>query len=217
MPALLFDWDGTVLNSKTALIEAYRRSTQEIIGHVFPMTDEEFGEAYTRSGAEVFRRLAESDDEVQELAEAYQRHYFSIPTAPYEGILYLLDRLASAGVLLGVVTSKSRSRLEHDLKMVPELDIFDVMVCADDVVRVKPDPEPVLLALHRLGEKSLFAMVGDTVVDVEASQAAGLQAIGAGWGFGNENDLRRLGATIASTPEEVISLLPGNSELWDVR
>lgn len=215
MPALLFDWDGTILDSWEALIGSYQRATQEVLGREFPKTAEEFAKAITLSGKQIFQDLADSDITAKKLAQVYQEHYFTVPTEPYPGIMNLLNDLKAADVALGVVTSKSRRRMDHDLQRMPELNLFDVIICADDVQRIKPDPEPVLRALNHLsGSTTPAAMVGDTVVDVKAALAGGIPVIGAGWGFGINSDLVAMGAEVADTPADVVALLPGLRETW---
>ena len=101
----------------------------------------------------------------------------------YSGMRQLLTDLVSSGVRIGVATSKRRSSAELTLRHSGLEDVIPVTVAMDDTERHKPHPEPLLLALERLGaDPAQTVYVGDAVVDVQAAHAAGLPAISVSWG-----------------------------------
>ena len=134
---------------------------------------------------------------------------------PLAGALAAIESIAARGIRLGLVTSSSGE--------LPFLDrwgirrAFDVIVRRDDVSRIKPDPEPLLLALSRLeiaAEEVLH--VGDTPLDVRAGLAAGLPTIGVLTGAGTEAQLREAGAahvlaSIADLPDFLASRFFGKT------
>jgi HAD superfamily hydrolase (TIGR01509 family) len=211
--AAVFDWDGTLIDSRAALLAAWRESTRLVLGRVYPATPEEEDVVFTLPGARIWPQLASGQSEVAALSErfqeAYERHAAKVSAFP--AVRAMLDALRAAGVAVGVVTSKARRRFEPDAKHAGLADAIDVAVCAEDARASKPDPEPVLLALRKLGiEPRLALMVGDTAVDVNAGIAAGARAIGVGWGHGSEDVLLAAGAVaVARHPDELTTLALG--------
>jgi pyrophosphatase PpaX len=101
----------------------------------------------------------------------------------YEGAAATLAQLHTAGHPLGVVTSKSDALAARGLAHVGLAHYFDVIVGCDSCSRHKPDPEPVLVALERLGyatDEAVF--IGDSVHDMASGNAAGVTTIAALWG-----------------------------------
>jgi len=146
-------------------------------------------------------RLLPSDlpDREAFLAALYRDHWpnwlrrYGTEIEPLAGAVTTMEVLGARGLLLGLVTSSSGA--------LPFLDrwgvrsAFTTIVRRDDVRRIKPDPEPLLLALERLGVAAEDVLhVGDTPLDVRAGLAAGLPTIGVLTGAGTEAQLREAGA-----------------------
>jgi len=196
--AVLFDWDGTLLDSREALLGAWHASTEEVVGRRYPATADEEDLVFTLSGAVLFPRVAGGPDGAAKLAAAFQRAYqrTSAHIRAFPGVLTLLAELRDSGVATGVVTSKSRIRYTLDARRIHIERLVDVVVCQEDTEAHKPDPEPVLHALRALGvEPSRAVMAGDTPVDLEAGLAAGTKVVGVTWGAGSPAALRAAGAT----------------------
>lgn len=118
----------------------------------------------------------------------------------YSGMRELLSDLVSSGVRIGVATSKRRSSAELTLRYSGLDDVIPVTVAMDDTERHKPHPEPLLLALERLGvDPAGSVYIGDAVVDVQAAHAAGLPAISVSWGAVDADVLA------AAQPEYLVS------------
>ena len=116
-----------------------------------------------------------------------------------EGAVESLERLAAAGLRLGLVTSGTRSRVERDLERLEVGGFFGVVVCGGDTVNRKPHPEPLLVALDRLGVAAGdAAYVGDSPEDVAMSRAAGVFCIGIPGGFPNHAALAAAGPDLHS-------------------
>jgi pyrophosphatase PpaX len=152
-------------------------------------------------------------DRAQELVEAY-RAYNEPRHAGLEfcaGMHELLVELRAEGPRLGLATAKRRSTVEIAFRYLPQLEgLFDAIVCAEDTERHKPDPEPLLLALHRLeGEPENAAYVGDSPFDVEAAQAAGLRSVAVSWGGIHDQERLRLACpdVLVSTTAELKTAL----------
>lgn len=195
--AVLFDWDGTLLDSREALLGAWHASTEAVVGRRFPATVEEERLVFTLSGAVLFPRVAGSADGAAALAAAFQTAYqrTSEHVRPFRGVLTLLAELRDAGIATAVVTSKSRMRFEPDARRTHIHQLIDLAVCQEDTAAHKPDPAPVLHALSELGvAPGCAAMAGDTPVDIAAGLAAGTRTIGVAWGASGGAALLEAGA-----------------------
>jgi HAD superfamily hydrolase (TIGR01509 family) len=205
--AALFDWDGTLIDSRAALLSAWRESTEAVLGRSYPATAEEEDIVFTLPGREIWPTLT---DDVDSLAASFQVAYdrSGEQVRAFPGVLEMLEELRSAGVRTAVVTSKSRRRYAPDAVRAELAGSIDIAICAEDVTATKPDPDPVLRALEKLGVAGTDAlMAGDTPVDVAAALAAGTTAIGVGWGHFASADLLAAGASaVAEEPGELVAM-----------
>jgi pyrophosphatase PpaX len=149
-------------------------------------------------------------DHAEELIAAYldfNLAHLDELSLPYEGMAELLRGLTRAGVTIGVATSKRRSSAVATLRAVGLDGLIPVTVAMEDTVAHKPDPDPLLLAVERLGHTPAeSAYVGDAVVDVLAAQAAGMDAIAVTWGAGLAAELVAAGPTLLS---EAMTIMHG--------
>lgn len=214
--AALFDWDGTLSDSRAALLGAWHAATDEVLGRTWPHDAEGERLVFTLPGKQLFPRVAGDEDLGARLGAAFHPHYerTSAGVTAYPGIAGVLADLRRAGVRIAVVTSKARKRLHIDADRIGLAGAYDVAICVEDVETPKPDPAPVLLALERLGvEPGRAVMVGDTSVDVEAARAAGVAAIGVGWGPLGSAGLREAGASaIADSAEDLARIVMHDQE-----
>jgi HAD superfamily hydrolase (TIGR01662 family) len=100
---------------------------------------------------------------------------------PYEGILPLIHRLRSAGIRVGIVTSSPHSYCSKVMSAC-QFEV-DACVCYHDTKLKKPHPEPMLLALEKLGSAAKMSVaVGDSPNDIAAANGAGIYSVAAAWG-----------------------------------
>ncbi len=129
-------------------------------------------------GHGIHAQMIEFDEErADELVDVYRAHNMTIyrEVAAFPGIVGVLERLRSEERHLGVVTVKSRATVEVTFEVLPLRRYFGAVVTGDDTVRHKPDPEPLLLGLDRLGaDRSSAVYVGDSPFDIQAAKAAGI-------------------------------------------
>jgi pyrophosphatase PpaX len=149
---------------------------------------------------------------VDELVAVYRAHNEElhdtlVPCAGMDGVLAQLKR---EGRILGIVTAKRRATVELAFEHVPFGHLFDVVVGGDETLRHKPEPEPVLLALERLGAPpEEAAYVGDSPFDVAAGKAAGVYTVAVTWGgiHGRESLEAEHPDAVVDTAEELLAVL----------
>jgi HAD superfamily hydrolase (TIGR01509 family) len=211
--AALFDWDGTLSDSRQVLLDAWHASTQRMLGRRYPDSAAEEDVVFTLPGSEIWPAISQGPEQARRLAEAFQADYARTSQAlrTFPGIPEMLRGLRDRGVAVAVVTSKGRRRLGPDAERIGLTDLIDVAVCAGEAAAAKPDPAAPLAALEQLGvAPAEAAMVGDTVVDIAAGSGAGTLAIGVSWGHGTADQLRAAGAdAVADTPAQLLNLLLG--------
>ena len=186
-PIVLFDLDGTLIDSIQLILKSAEHAFAERVAAGRPgPTRDEWLAGVGRPLATMFRQFAESDEEVDRLTMRYREyqlaHHDRLMRA-YAGVPEMLATLRANGHRLGIVTSKGDAMARRGLDHVGILQHFEVIVGCDSSTRHKPDPEPVHLALERLGARpSEAAFVGDSVHDMEAGRAAEVVTIAALWG-----------------------------------
>jgi pyrophosphatase PpaX len=181
-PTVLFDLDGTVIDSGAIILASMRHATREVLGRDYG--DEELMAAVGGPGLEAQMRVFDAD-RVQELVRVYREHNEPLHDrlACCAGMDDLLVRLKEDGRRLGIVTAKRRATVDLAFSYVPLGHLFDAVVGGDETERQKPDPEPLLLAADRLGaQPAECAYVGDSPFDVRAAKGAGMAAIAVSWG-----------------------------------
>jgi pyrophosphatase PpaX len=206
---VLFDLDGTVVDSGGIILASMRHATQEVLGRDY--SDEELMQAVGGPGLEA-QMSALAPDHVEQLVDVYRAHNEPLhdELEACAGMEDVLVRLREEGRRLGVVTAKRRSTVELAFAQVPLGHLFEAIVGGDETERHKPDPEPLLLGAERLGaDPAATAYVGDSPFDVRAAKAAGMFAVAVTWG--RIHDRERLEAeqpdAIVDQAEELLGLL----------
>ena len=181
-PVVLFDLDGTVVDSGSIILASMRHATREVLGQEF--ADEELMQAVGGPGLEA-QMAVFGPDQVDELVRIYRAHNEPLheELEACVGMDDVLVRLRDEGRRLGVVTAKRRSTVELAFARVPLGHLFETIVGGDETERHKPDPEPLLLAAARMSANpSETAYVGDSPFDMRAARAAGMHAVAVTWG-----------------------------------
>jgi pyrophosphatase PpaX len=181
-PVVLFDLDGTVVDSGAIILASMRHATREVLGREYG--DDELMQAVGGPGLES-QMAALAPEHVDELVRVYREHNEPLhdELEAFVGIEEVLVRLREEGRRLGVVTAKRRATVELAFRRVPVGHLFDTVVGGDETDRHKPDPAPLLLAAERLGvPPEDCAYVGDSPFDVRAAKAARMHAVAVTWG-----------------------------------
>jgi pyrophosphatase PpaX len=208
-PVVLFDFDGTVIDSGSIILASMRHATKTVLGREIP--DEELGRAVGGSGLLEQMRLI-APDRVDELVACYREHNEPLHAqlAECAGMTDALTILKDQGRKLGVVTAKRQETVRLAFSYLPLEHFFDVVVGSDDTERHKPDPQPLEHALGLLRAQPSHAVyVGDSPFDIRAAKAAGLHSVAVTWGGIHPRE--RLEAeepdAVVATPEELLAAL----------
>jgi len=208
-PTVLFDLDGTLIDSGEIIISSFRHATQKVLEREIP--DEVLAAAV--GGSNIYEQMRAFDEErADELVRVYREHNAPLhdDLVAFEGIERVLDRLRAEGRQLGIVTAKRRKTVDLAFAILPLERYFDTVVTSEQTKHHKPHPEPVLTALDRLGsEPEEAAFVGDSPFDMGAGKAAGVFTVGVSWGkIHSVERLRETGAdTVVHSPEELLDVL----------
>lgn len=188
---VLFDLDGTLLDSTRLILDSFH--------HTFahhglpPQTDESFLAGVGTPLKIEFAKYCERPEEIDTMIATYRefnfRHHDRM-VAAFPGAIACVRALAKAKIRLGIVTSKGRHGAKIGLEALTLTDVFEVLVCSEDVTRHKPDPEPVHHALGKLGvspDGTIF--IGDSIHDMRSGRAARVATGAALWGPFAKNSL----------------------------
>ena len=207
---IVFDWDGTILDSPAGIAESIRASCGDL-GLAVP--DPELASNVIGLGLpELMRTIAPSLPPARyaEFADAYRRHFRAREPAMqlFPGMRELLEDLSSRFVL-GVATAKSRRGLERALDATGLRPHFRASRCADEC-RAKPAPDMLLELMEetRVDAKRVL-MIGDTSHDLQMARAAGVDALAVSYGAHREEGLRACGPLACfSSVEDLRGWLP---------
>ena len=209
---VIFDLDGTLLNTLEDLADSVNYA---LALHALPCRTLAEIRCFVGNGVAklIARAVPDGTDSTLEarcLAD-FQAHYLEHmqdKTAPYPGVLELLDTLRENGVKLAVASNKFEDAVKA-LCSVYFGDRFDVAVGASDRAAKKPAPDMVFNAIKALNADSARTVyVGDSDVDADTAHNAGLPFLAVTWGFRDEDCLRGHGATVfAGNTEELLKLL----------
>jgi pyrophosphatase PpaX len=208
-PTVLFDLDGTLIDSGEIILSSFRHATNTVLGRQIP--DEVLAAAV--GGSNIYDQMRAFDEErVDELVRVYREHNEPLhdDLVAFEGIERVLDRFKTEGRQLGIVTAKRRKTVDLAFAILPLERYFDTVVTSEQTEHHKPHPEPVLTALERLGSRpEQAAFVGDSPFDMGAGRAAGVFTVAVSWGKIHPVErLRETGAdAVVHSPEELIDVL----------
>lgn len=210
--AAIFDMDGTLLNTLDDLAAS---TNAALAAHGMPPRTTDEVRRFVGNGIPnlIRRAVPAGTDEATQRAvfDTFCAHYAvhdADATAPYPGIIDLLEHLRAQGVLCAVVSNKGdfavQALVEHYFD-----GLFGFAVGEREGIRRKPAPDTVFAALEALGvEPGEAVYVGDSEVDVATAQASGLDCIAVTWGFRSVECLLEAGATtLVSTADELAAAI----------
>ena len=210
---VLIDYDGTIMDTNELIRNAWH-SLFERLGREAPsdaVIYSTFGEMMIDTMRNYF---GGNEEEIRHYIEIYRDYYVDHHNEEihlFPGVSDMLCQLKEKGFLICLVTSRTGSSAVAGLEQFGIREYFDDLVTADDTSAHKPDPEPVLTALRKLGKKPGQAvMLGDTWFDMECSLRAGVSPVLAGWSKAYWYRKDRLGGRpdhIIRKPADMVKLM----------
>ena len=206
--AVLFDMDGTVLDTLDDLADSVNRSLAEFS---LPPVETSVVSRNLGNGAAYLIRYCVpqgTPDELYEQVLAFYKPWYDahcrIKTRPYEGIPELMRNLKAQGLRLAIISNKPDPAVQ-ELAAFFFPGLAEIVVGESPSIRRKPSPDTVLAAVSRMGlAVDDCVYVGDSEVDIETARNAGMSCISVTWGFRDEKVLVSSGATrLAHTPTEL--------------
>lgn len=208
--AVLYDFDGTLADSTELIMRCYRHTMTTHLGECPP--DAAWLAGFGTPLETQIARFARDEREHHAMLatyRAYQDEHHDVLLRPFPGAVETVAELRRRGLALAVVTSKLRRGTLRGMELCGITDLVDVVITPEDVENAKPHPEPVELALSRLGVapgEALF--VGDSPHDMAAGRAAGTRTAAALWGpFPRETLLAERPDHLLERQEDVLGLV----------
>ncbi|MBM7567003.1 HAD-IA family hydrolase [Paenibacillus sacheonensis] len=195
--AILFDLDGTIMDTNELIIQSFLYALKGIVPsefnreHIIPSM-----------GLPLSIQLQQFSgrEQVEDLIAAYREVNLRLHdeyVKAFPNVNEVMAGIHAAGIKIGIVTTKIRLTTEKGLRYAGLYDYVEpgAIVTIEDVTRPKPDAEPVRLALEKLGiEPGAAMMVGDSIVDIQSAEAAGVISVGVAWSLKGEKVLKESGA-----------------------
>lgn len=186
---LLFDFDGTLLDTNELIIQTFlhvlepefpgKFTREDMIPFIGPSLMESFSTIDPNRAEEWVRQYRIWND----------KHHDEL-AKEFDGVTSTLYALREKGIRLAIVSTKALESLSKGIRLLGIEDLIEVVVSMDDVKNVKPDPEPILLALKKLHlEKENVLMIGDNPHDIIGGQNAGVRTAGVAWSLKGEGFL----------------------------
>jgi len=215
--AILFDLDGTLIDTVELIRVSFRYATEKVLGQAIPdeITMANVGQPLRQQFTDM------APDHVEELLDVYRAfnraHHDELAHA-YPDTLATVKGLAAAGVRMGVVTSKGGPTAMHGLELFGIAGYFEVIVTADDVPVHKPDPYPLRYAADEMGVPLEYCVyLGDSPHDMEAAISGNAISVAALWGAFSAADVLAPGPEYAlDTIGQLPALLNGSAERFAV-
>lgn len=179
---VIFDFDGTLINTNDVIVEAWQYTYKLYLGHEMPIEHitKCFGEPLLITMEREF-----PDISPEESAKTYrnrQREMADGLVKIFPGIEEMLGQLRQEGYKVGVVTSRTKDSTLFYMEKFGISHYFDAIVSCDDTGEHKPNPQPLLLGLEKLGAKAEEAvMVGDSSFDIRCANNAGVKSVLVDW------------------------------------
>lgn len=192
---VIFDMDGTLISTEAVIVHCVNETSKKYLKRTLPAEDALW--TLGPPARNIIKGLADSlpakpvKRAIDDYLQCYRKN-FRDKAILFPGIRQLLQKLRSSGMRLAVVTAEERTLMEFNLSTFGLKDFFDTLISRDDVLRPKPHPEGIRLALRAMKtstEESL--MIGDGATDILAGRDAGLVTVLAAWEPQFQGDLSK--------------------------
>jgi HAD superfamily hydrolase (TIGR01549 family) len=201
---VVFDVDGTMINTEEAVMYAYQSLIFKKYGRYF--TDEEMLKGYGVPTPKAFENYGFTEiesamkDYYNYLAEGFAK------CSAFDGIPDVIKSLKAKNIPIGIVTSRCKFEIDIDPCLQGLIDDFDSIVCSDDTTLHKPNPDPLLKVIEKLNANpSETIFIGDTLFDRKCAKDAGVKFALAVWGSINSENIDA--DYFLKKPEDLLEIL----------
>ena len=177
---IVFDVDGTLINTEHAVLHSLKDALLEVTGKNYHVSDLTFALGIT--GETTLKRLnIENIAFVNDLWNKYLDKYRDM-VCVFDGIQELLNKLNPL-YSIGIVTSKTKNEFKNDFSCFGLDEFFNIIICADDTEKHKPNPEPLLkyMKLSKTNNNEIL-YIGDSIYDMQCANSANVDFAFAKWG-----------------------------------
>lgn len=184
---LIFDWDGTLVDSIGRIVAAIRRVAEQ---HHLPILDDSaikgiIGLAIPDAIVALYPQLLDQPQQITDFQQGYAEQYLALeasPSPPYPGVVANLQRLQDQGYRMAVATGKTRRGLDRVMAAHGWSSFFEITRCADETAS-KPNPKMLHEILAHCGlEAHQALMIGDSVFDLQMAKNAKMDVVGVTYG-----------------------------------
>ncbi|QNU67736.1 HAD family hydrolase [Ruminiclostridium herbifermentans] len=185
---VIFDVDGTMIDTEEAVMYAYQQVIFNKYGRYF--TEEELLKGYGVPTPQTLANYGFTDieaamkDYYKYLIEGFKR------CSVFDGIIEVISHLKDKNIPIGIVTSRCKYEIDIDSSLQSLVDKFESIVCSDDTINHKPNPDPLIRAMEKMNAiASETIYIGDTIFDSMCANSAGVKFALALWGTNNANNI----------------------------
>ncbi|RDU65140.1 HAD family hydrolase [Helicobacter sp. MIT 14-3879] len=206
---ILFDMDGTLIDSTEAIYESFCNVFRD---NKLPiLTKDEVSRFIGYTLQDMFSFFGINENDIEKYCLQYKNHYKNICNLKTSMLPSAIDsiKLAHKFGILGIVTTKTSASTKEILARFGVRDYFKVIIGREDVFYTKPHKEPILNALKAIQTNSLsnVYMIGDTILDLQAAQNAGVRGIGVLCGYGRREELEKFSNNVFTNTLEAVKFI----------
>ena len=201
---IIFDVDGTILDTEQAVLKSLQKVLEEENIH-YELKDLKF--ALGIPGKDTLKKIGIIDiDRVHPRWSKTVLDY-SNEVVVFKNLKEIIIRLYEMSITTGIVTSKTKQELIDEFDPFKLGSYFKAVICADDTKKHKPNPEPLLLCLQKLNASNQEALyIGDSIYDMQCAHSAGVKFALALWGA-KKTEGFEAADYILSKPEDILNLI----------
>jgi len=208
MKTVLFDLDGTLIDSTEAILEGFEVSFRSF--NKTPPKPQDVKKLIGLPLDVMFENLGAEKEKVWDYVDTYKQHYRKISKQKTVLLPYAKEAVieASKFARLGIVTTKTGEYSKELLEHFGIMSYFEVLIGREHVQNPKPHPEPVLKAVHLMkAVKEATWMIGDTCLDMVSAKEAGVNYIGVKWEYEDLHNMKKCAEIIKDNALEAVRLI----------